>query len=448
MGCISSSNETASEGPVTHQKKSRILAFGKNLYGELSWTLDEEYNDLDIKFVRAGKGFYIFGNHETQRYYDSGSNRYGGLNADEASIDDKMYEIDYFRDHHIKIRQVYTNQDSSSVFWFTEANNVYKTGTNGASGHQLAFDVYNVTRLQPVPVLLHGLRNVLDIKSNEYGSIALCSVDAYSLINGYFRNDDHCELNRVAEDILALIRNYFGASTRIFTNQPSSTDDNIASWNQNEHFFDRNIIKITCSMDKFFYLDSNGIIYENNDVCGIPNEPKPKYSISGSYDDAKGITFDTTIMKISRNEQYEEREKIYVDIASGFKYFWAIDGNGNIREWSDCSNLVDSDQKLFKINNHDTTEYDRCIRIGPGRYAKTEHGMQWVWIHHAFPRYISGFDPHLRFPEMLRDHEIEDIAVSTDSKSSLEQDIVVIFKEVVDATVMVDNDNHGPIYLM
>lgn len=56
-----------------------MLAFGMNNHNQLSWTPKDKYTNLDIKFVLAGEGFFILGNHETQKYYGTGSNDYGQL---------------------------------------------------------------------------------------------------------------------------------------------------------------------------------------------------------------------------------------------------------------------------------------------------------------------------------------------------------------------------------
>ena len=93
--------------------------------------MNNQYNPLDINFVCAGHGFLLFGNHNIQRYHGSGSNRYGQLANNKAwivKITYDLYEINYFKNHNIKIRKVITNNDSHSVFWLTDDNKVYGTG--------------------------------------------------------------------------------------------------------------------------------------------------------------------------------------------------------------------------------------------------------------------------------------------------------------------------------
>ena len=74
------------------------------------------YDELDITFVRAGKGFYIYGNHHTQQYYGSGMNETGQLGLGNATWFDEPTQIDYFKKNQIIIQQIFTNRDSSCAF--------------------------------------------------------------------------------------------------------------------------------------------------------------------------------------------------------------------------------------------------------------------------------------------------------------------------------------------
>ena len=404
----------------------------------------------------------IFDNHETQQYYGSGSNQSGAFGIGSSIIYEKLHKIEYFKNNNIKIKRVFANSDSHCAFWLTDDNKVYGAGNNDNQGYQLG--IKDVKKLS-TPILMHGIQNVIDIKSNDTGSIALCAMDGLLLSYGYLRDGNQCDLERAPNDILVIIEHY-SKSTKIYTSYTSADDhfNDAIGWSVNESFCDRDIVKIACSKDVFYYLDSNGIIYRNRHQDDITSAPKAVYpksldedSWSSNRSYAEVISSDITSKPRQTLEQikYDENERVFVDIACCWGQFWARDANGNIREWRDHTKIgktrySSSAGKLIKLSEHlqyqhVESEDDIFVEMKPGGYAMSDKGKHFVWNPSAFPIHRTEYDANNRLPILLNNNEIEDISVCGENHHywGWERHIVVIFKDKVDINIKQETSISG-----
>ena len=100
--------------------------------------------------------------------FDTGQCATGNFEYIENLQPHGIYSINFFKDNGIKIKRICVNTLSSTVFWITESGKVY--GNGYSRNHQLGS-----IEKHPTPIIITALKNVIDIQSNWYYSIALCS---------------------------------------------------------------------------------------------------------------------------------------------------------------------------------------------------------------------------------------------------------------------------------
>ena len=74
-------------------------------------------------------------------------------------------------------------------------------------------------------------------------------------------------------------------SYNLATNKNISND---ITWKENKHFKHLNIMKIDCTLDRYYYLDSNGTLWTNQHGDELFKAP---YKIPSYFDDTRFVDF-------------------------------------------------------------------------------------------------------------------------------------------------------------
>lgn len=138
--------------------------------------------------------------------------------------------------------------------------------------------------------------------------------------------------------------------TKILTSRVVSGSNPRFGWSVSEHFEDRDIVEIAINWNGYFYLDSNGITYDNTQIGRqthqlFPNskqmriyhhlekEQSTEIGNDSSIERSKTHSQDEGKLKQKRiSKEYEENKMRYVHMACGCDGFWAIDRNGEDRK--------------------------------------------------------------------------------------------------------------------
>eukprot|EP01084_Bolivina_argentea_P123346 218581_1 len=238
---------------------------------------DHNIGDTILTDIFSGFGYTIYGNHKTQKYYAVGNNICGQCGIEKVIVKTsdgtsqsvesgkklrlKFSSINYFCDNEIKIKKVCLSVNGCCTFWITEDNKVYGHGKNNEN--QLGITTARCHQYSPC--LIDTLQNVIDIKCNATQSIALIKVNIEIIINGFCKIHDYV----IPSDVINLIKQY---ESKNMISIILMTGKNISynGWIQIDGFTDRDIIKIDCTSDTFFCVDSNGtVLYVEDTVVNV-----------------------------------------------------------------------------------------------------------------------------------------------------------------------------------
>ena len=403
MGCCLYQSSISTDYVCT--RRSKVIAFGSNQWQSIAWTFDNQYIDLDITFICNGKHYLIFGNHDTQKYYGSGRNNYGQLGIGYSSPSVKFGEINFFRENQIKIKKVFVNIDSACTFWLTEDNRIYGNGLNDPN-YQLAWKgTGNETLyLRDEPVLISELRNVIDIKSNAWGSIALCKINIQTLAHGLCKTayDDI----DIPVDVAKLIEAYHGSSSSIYTGYYDGVrplEDII--WKECEYFKESNIevVQIQCTQNRHYFLDSIGRCW-----CRVAT------SLSGDSESFYQL------FPHSEHNYGEDFKIINVFCSSychgGSEMMLALDDEGVIHEWGFCGRFTSANNQEIKLENDQFVKVLACSDRGCSAISKT--GRHYLWSRSKWPECNipqSGYK-NKEILDGIKNYDILDVAF-TDADS-------------------------------
>lgn len=137
-------------------------------YIDISDTL-VSFEDTTITQVYQIEGMVGYADEEMDHIWISGfkSNSSSiNFNKSLSNLSIIPKEFTYFKDHHIKIKQICSNMASEYLFITTDKNELYAVGSNGYNGKKHKNDVK-----------LLSLQNVIDIQSSGSVTFALCTQD-------------------------------------------------------------------------------------------------------------------------------------------------------------------------------------------------------------------------------------------------------------------------------
>ena len=265
-----------------------------------------------------------------------------GQNDISTIIDFKKYNITS------KITKIYTNINSQCIFWQTEDNSIYGHGinTNGQLG-QGEIDVYPHSK----PILIASLQNhmVIDIKSNDICSIALCKGGSNHIVSGY------C-LKNVPSEILNIIHRF--CYVNAFINRVMMTID--GKWVYLPRVSQGNIIKIDCEANYLYLLQANQKLYryvatrngygqiddfilDNTTILVDPNV------IDFSCADSTIVIIKNNGCAVSKNYTYNIHRDIHLklfgvsikakSVMCGYDHYLVIAENGDYYMWGSNNNM-------------------------------------------------------------------------------------------------------------
>ncbi len=213
-----------------------------------------------------------------QTIYGNGMNFEGPLGIGKQPMAEQMVKtlqpMDYFNKKGINIKQICTNAASECVFWMTDKNDVYGTGSNGYA--QLGTGDLE-SRFEPQLIPFLSSQNVLDIKSSEYCSIALCTTNNSELAMIIRRWSRIYNLpTDVAQVIVCFVKctsvYSTGENEEEGNGHPHGDGDEYQNdWREIEALNGKDIISIAVGDDYSFFLESNGVLW-GTDSTNIPTE--------------------------------------------------------------------------------------------------------------------------------------------------------------------------------
>eukprot|EP01084_Bolivina_argentea_P132169 233232_1 len=214
-----------------------------------------------ISHIYCGHKYTIFTNDNHENVWCTGYNAHGSCGIGNKNNPVKQYEpIDYFNINKIKIKKICVTVNGLCTFWITDTNTVYGNGLNDNS--QLGFGGNNKYDIL-TPTLINNLKNVIDVKSTDRYTIALCSKNsdkALIIIKHWSRNI------KLPNDIINVMMTFCSENTVYTTNQNDSKSKWRDKWYNDEwkeinELTDKNIIKISCGIQHSLFLTLHGDLY-------------------------------------------------------------------------------------------------------------------------------------------------------------------------------------------
>ena len=260
---------------------SSVYAIGRNCYKEFGASdaigfsqtrslkrLDGDMNDnYAIMHILSGEdtSIYTDGNQNiwTAGYNHNGScatNYFGNISGD------AFHKMTYFHENNITIKKISTNIRSRSVFWLTDTNQVYGNGKN--ADNQLGIDG---NEDQCKPILIPILKDVIDIQSAQFYTLALCSNISpnTSIIIQFW-----CRMLKieVPHDVMNVVVVHYnsnkvlsvGHCTHGGHGHKNLDSQPVTEWTEIEGLKDKNIEQIRVGESSSFFLDSAGTVW----CCG------------------------------------------------------------------------------------------------------------------------------------------------------------------------------------
>ena len=244
-----------------------LLIIGKNIPKFHENQNERELVNIpkNIQHTYFGFDIAIFANADHSELYVT------NLNKSLLGIHDSSYSeysltrVEYFNNNHIKIKKIFLNGASDSVFCMSFDDKIYGIGKNESG--QLGLGHNNTPNK---PELISSLTNVIDIQSTEYYSLAICASDNHTtnIILSYWSR-----IHNLHNDIITLLY-LFCKIHRVYS---TGLEDNCGNghtkqesikskygWNEIETLNDKDIIQVSVGNNHSLFLESNGNIWS----CG------------------------------------------------------------------------------------------------------------------------------------------------------------------------------------
>eukprot|EP01084_Bolivina_argentea_P029132 54073_1 len=237
--------------------ENHVYVIGENFWGELGLDHKENVKELTrlntlecITHIDCSSGNIIF-TIADGNYLISGKNEFGQCNF---NVDKDYIFVPspvYFIGNNIKIMKVGTNVYANSIFWITDKNTVYGNICSG----------YPMIKKYP-PSLIDCLNDVMDVKSTDIYSIALCKPlhvkISKLIISDWVRNTNYKQCINIVlpTDIIQIISLYCIHFGHVYW---SKKDTKI--WSKIDLFDDENIVSIECGGQCCMALGNNGTVW-------------------------------------------------------------------------------------------------------------------------------------------------------------------------------------------
>ena len=221
-----------------------------------------------------------------------------------------------------KIKKLFVNVMSESIFYITTDDKVYGIGNNNEG--QLGIGSNKKTR---GPQLISSLSNVADIQSSEYCSIALCKsdVETTKIIISYW-----VRLYNLPNDIGSLIM-IFSQITTCYSTDFSGNGENGQGyvggseseykWKEIAALKNVEIVEISAGDGHTLFLDVTGNVWS----CGKNYSSQLGLGDNGS--DPKSVP---TLIEYFKNNSIRIQK-----IDSGINHNLALDYDGNVYSWGE-----------------------------------------------------------------------------------------------------------------
>ena len=305
---------------------SEYKEFGNKLCDNVSELQDCEINKISTQIdqVISGNEFSIYlTNDNDQNIWTAGKNTHGQCATNNFSCikDTGFHKLQFFQNNNIKIRKICTNPHSNSIFWITEANQVYANGANDK--YQLGVSPNTDIDNKCKPVLITRLKNVIDIQPAATYSIALCSNASPKtlLITQFWCRT--LSVN-VPDDIIKLILKFrvinkvysVGSDAWVKGARGHGHTDRIivTTWKEIAALRKKHIQMIRVGGYHSFFLDSNGNVW----CCGDNKHGQ------------LGLGHITNIDKISRIDFFKKQEIRISHIECGSNFSVMMDCDGKV----------------------------------------------------------------------------------------------------------------------
>ena len=237
----------------------------------LNSLVDGAINNLSTKIeqIIAGVDFTIYCEEKYKNVWTAGAN-YSGQCATNTFAKVKHVEFDafhpilFFKNKGINIKKICTNVNARTVFWITESGQVYGNGRN--EGYNLGIRYDRSSKCSPV--LIHGLKNVIDIQCNFWYSIALCSNKSPNmfLIIEYWTRSASSKM-KIPQDVICIILKYYNICKVLSVGGSGYGGHGhgglryVKTWTEIEALRKKNITKIRVGGESTYCLDSEGIVW-------------------------------------------------------------------------------------------------------------------------------------------------------------------------------------------
>ena len=298
-------------------------------------------------------------------YYD----RYA-FAVNEVSYD-KLVEINCIHAKETKIKKLFVNVMSESIFYITTDDKIYGIGNN--SDGQLGIGSNSPTK---GPQLISALNNVVDIKSTEYCSLALCESDhddetAKIVISYWMR------LYNFPNDIGSLIM-IFSKKISVLSTDFSGHGENghgepVCSeyeyrWKEIAALKDVEIVELSAGDNHTLFLDITGNVWS----CG------KNFSSQLGLGDDSSAKYVPTLIEYFKNNCIRIQK-----IASGTNHNLALDYNGNVYVWGENSEYQCGFNQIEDISTPKQLPFDRIIQdiqCGANHsYCKSVDGKHYLF---------------------------------------------------------------------
>ena len=198
---------------------TEVFVIGDNMFGEAGLDHTDKIKQLTqiktntlITKIYPSSRYTIYTDDEFNNILVAGWNKFGqlGINTNGESIT-TLTPLTFFKDKQIKIKKIFVSITGIgfTTFFLTTDGKIYGCGKNMSDNLGLEnktepenFDIRSYLRNQHQPVLISTLKNVIEIRSSDYYSLALCSSDNTKLTSIITH---WCRLYSIPDDIISLL---------------------------------------------------------------------------------------------------------------------------------------------------------------------------------------------------------------------------------------------------
>ena len=361
-----------------------VCVVGSNNSGELGVSGDVKQltnlttlksDKIDIDSVHFGYEFTIFCNKDFTNIHAAGTNDAHQCSAIAVS-DIPFSAINYFNSKGIKIKKVYVNITGDSLFWLTDDNKVFGSGSNNHT--QLGNGKDDITPKEPV--FIPDLINVIDIKSAMKYSLALCATNnkQLNMIAVHWARYYHAPID-IAGVIIIFARyntvystcySEYGGNAREPYCTPLET-----KWTEIEAFKEKDIMKIAVGESHSLFLESNGRLWS----CGSNSVGALGHGEDYVNDDYKPKEI----------KYFIDNDIKIMDMKCGEGHNLALDYDGNVYGWGrnvyyQCGYQYDTfgEKNIYQPKLIEFFKDFKVVEIGCGyfhSFCRTQDGKVFLF---------------------------------------------------------------------